>query len=361
MYKEAREVAPALIFIDEIDSVGRARSNAAGLGNDEREQTLNQILAEMDGFKGDEAIVVIAATNRPDILDSALTRPGRFDRKVVLDLPQKKARLDILKVHSRKVAMSDDIDFESIAAATVGFSGADLANLINEAALLAAREGKTQVENSYLDRARDKVVLGEQRESMLSVEERKRTAYHEAGHALTAFHMPHADSLRKVSIIPRGMALGFTEQTPKEDKLTYGQHYLEDRISIMLGGRCAEQLIFNEVSSGAANDLQQAASLARHMVTEWGMSEKIGALSFHAPDESFPGQQMLTGQGYSEHTAEVIDAEVSKLIAVNEDRTKVVLANHREQLDSIAAALLEKEILSDKDLEQLLGKPTAAM
>ena len=357
MYKEARAVAPALIFIDEIDSVGRARSSAAGFGNDEREQTLNQILAEMDGFKGDEAIVVIAATNRPDVLDSALTRPGRFDRKVILDLPQKKARLDILKVHSRKVSMADDIDFESIAAATVGFSGADLANLINEAALLTAREGKTQVDNSFLERARDKVVLGEQRESMLSADERNRTAYHEAGHALTAFYMPHADSLRKVSIIPRGLALGYTEQTPREDKLTYGQHYLEDRISIMLGGRCAEKLIFDEVSSGAANDLQQAAALARHMVTEWGMSDKIGALSFHSPDESFPGQQMLAGKGYSEHTAELIDDEVSKLIVTNEDRAKSVLAEHREQLDSIAAALLEKESLSGQDLDKLMGQP----
>lgn len=357
MYKEAREVAPALIFIDEIDSVGRARSSATGFGNDEREQTLNQILAEMDGFKGDEAIVVIAATNRPDVLDSALTRPGRFDRKVVLDLPQRQARLDILKVHSRNVSMADDIDFESIAAATVGFSGADLANLINEAALLTARDGKKEVDNSYLERSRDKVVLGEQRESMLSEEERNRTAYHEAGHALTAFHMPYADSLRKVSIIPRGLALGFTEQTPREDKLTYGQHYLEDRISIMLGGRCAEQLIFDEVSSGAANDLQQATSLARHMVSEWGMSDKIGPLSFHGPDESFPGQQLLAGKGYSEHTAELIDDEVSNLIMTNEERTKFLLAEHREQLDSIAAALLEKESLSDKDLNKLLGQP----
>ena len=291
MYKEAREVAPALIFIDEIDSVGRTRSSASGLGNDEREQTLNQILSEMDGFKGDEAIVVIAATNRPDVLDSALTRPGRFDRKVILDLPQREARLERLKVHARNVVMASDIDFEPIAAATVGFSGADLANLINEAALLCAREGKSEVDNSFLERARDKVVLGEKREALMSIEERERTAYHEAGHALTAFHMPYADSLRKVSIIPRGMALGITEQTPTEDKFTYGQHYLEDRLSIMLGGRCAEQLVFDEVSSGAANDLQQATTLARHMISEWGMSDKLGPLSFHSPDESFPGNR----------------------------------------------------------------------
>ena len=359
MYKEAREVAPALIFIDEIDSVGRTRSSASGLGNDEREQTLNQILSEMDGFKGDEAIVVIAATNRPDVLDSALTRPGRFDRKVILDLPQREARLEILKVHARNVVMASDIDFESIAAATVGFSGADLANLINEAALLCAREGKSKVDNSFLERARDKVVLGEKREALLSKEERERTACHEAGHALTAFHMPYADSLRKVSIIPRGMALGITEQTPTEDKFTYGQHYLEDRISIMLGGRCAEQLVFDEVSSGAANDLQQATTLARHMISEWGMSDKLGPLSFHSPDESFPGQQMLAGKGYSEHTAELIDEEVSKLIRTNEERTKFILAEHRDELDSIAAALLEKESLSEQDLIELLGHPAA--
>ncbi|NQV69693.1 MAG: ATP-dependent metallopeptidase FtsH/Yme1/Tma family protein [Pseudohongiella sp.] len=359
MYKEAREVAPALIFIDEIDSVGRTRSSASGLGNDEREQTLNQILSEMDGFKGDEAIVVIAATNRPDVLDSALTRPGRFDRKVILDLPQREARLEILKVHARNVVMASDIDFEPIAAATVGFSGADLANLINEAALLCAREGKSEVDNSFLERARDKVVLGEKREALMSIEERERTAYHEAGHALTAFHMPYADSLRKVSIIPRGMALGITEQTPTEDKFTYGQHYLEDRLSIMLGGRCAEQLVFDEVSSGAANDLQQATTLARHMISEWGMSDKLGPLSFHSPDESFPGQQMLAGKGYSEHTAELIDEEVSKLIRTNEERTKFILAEHRGELDSIAAALLEKESLSEQDLIELLGHPAA--
>jgi cell division protease FtsH len=354
MYKQAREVAPALLFIDEIDSVGRARSSAAGLGNDEWEQTLNQILAEMDGFTGDEAIVVIAATNRPDILDTALTRPGRFDRKVVLDLPQREARLDILKVHAAKVVMAEDVDLDRIAAGTVGFSGADLANLVNEAALLAARDGKEQVDNSYLERARDKVILGEARESLLTEEERKRTAYHEAGHALTAFHMPYADELRKVSIIPRGMSLGFTEQTPKEDKLNYGQHYLEDRISIMLGGRCAEKLVFDEVSSGAANDLQQATTLARHMVTEWGMTEELGPLSFQHPEQTFPGQELILRKDYSEHTAELIDEEVARLVRENEQRTMETLGAHREELDVIAAALQEKETLSDQDIHELL-------
>jgi len=354
MYKQAREVAPALIFIDEIDSVGRARSSAAGLGNDEREQTLNQILAEMDGFTGDEAIVVIAATNRPDILDTALTRPGRFDRKVVLDLPQREARLDILKVHAGKVVMADDVDLETIAAGTVGFSGADLANLVNEAALLAARDGRERVDNSYLERARDKVILGEKRESLLTEEERRRTAYHEAGHALTAYHMPYADELRKVSIIPRGLSLGFTEQTPKEDKLNYGQHYLEDRISIMLGGRCAEKLVFDEVSSGAANDLQQATTLARHMVTEWGMNEGLGPLSFQHPDQTYPGQELLLRKDYSEHTAELIDEEVARLVRNNEQRTLETLQAHRQELDVIATALQERETLSDEDIRSLL-------
>lgn len=360
MFQEARKVAPALIFIDEIDSVGRARSNL-GIGNDEREQTLNQILAEMDGFSAEEAVVVIAATNRPDILDTALTRPGRFDRKVVLDLPQREARTDILKVHARKVAMADDVDLARIAAGTVGFSGADLANLINEAALLAAREGKQRVENSDIERARDKIVLGEKREALLNETERKRTAYHEAGHALTAYYMPHADTLRKVSIIPRGLTLGFTEQSPREDKLSYGQHYLEDRIAIMLGGRCAEKLEFDEVSSGAANDLQQATDLARHMVTEWGMNEALGPLSFHHPEQSYPNQDFQLHKDYSEHTAELIDSEVRRLVTGNEERTYSVLAAHRNQLDAIAQALIERESLNDTDIEALVGAQPPAL
>jgi len=359
MFKEARKVAPSLIFIDEIDSVGRARSNV-GIGNDEREQTLNQILAEMDGFSAEEAVVVLAATNRPDILDSALTRPGRFDRKVVLDLPQREARLDILKVHTRKIPLAANVDLDQIAAGTVGFSGADLANLINEAALLAAREDKTIVENSDLERARDKVVMGEKRESMLSRQEKERTAYHEAGHALTAYYLPHADALRKVSIIPRGLALGYTEQTPAEDKSSYGQHYLEDRIAIMLGGRSAEKLAFDEVSSGAANDLQQATELARHMVTEWGMNESLGAMSYNHPEQSYPNQEFALHKDYSEHTAEMIDAEVRKLIANNEQRALATLKEHRKKLDKIATALLEKETLSDTEIEALLGKVTDA-
>ena len=355
MYKQAREVAPALIFIDEIDSVGRARSSVAGISNDEREQTLNQILAEMDGFTGDEAIVVIAATNRPDVLDTALTRPGRFDRKVVLDLPQREARLEILKVHAARVAMAQGVNLERFAAGTVGFSGADLANLVNEAALLAAREGRDQVDNQHLDRARDKIVLGEQREALLTEEERKRTAYHEAGHALTAIHVPYADELRKVSIIPRGVALGYTEQMPREDKLNYGQHYLEDRLAIMLGGRCAEKLVFDEVSSGAANDLQQATVLARHMVTEWGMNESLGPLNFHQDNQSYPGHELVLRKDYSEHTAELIDSEVAAMVRNAEKRSIGLLQEHRDQLDLIAGALLESESLTDVQIHALLG------
>mgnify|MGYP003673856085 CR=1 FL=1 len=310
----------------------------------------------MDGFSADETVVVLAATNRPDVFDSASTRPGRFDRKVILDLPQRQARMEILKVHCRKVAMADDIDLDTIAASTVGFSGADLANLINEVALLAARENQTSVSHSCLGKARDKVVLGEKRESMFTQEERNRTGYHEAGHALTAFHMPHAAVLRKVSIIPRGLVLGYTEQTPKEDKLTYGQHYLEDRISIMLGGRCAEKLVFDEVSSGAANDLQQATALARHMVAEWGMSEKLGPLNFRDPEQSYPNHEAFITKGHSEHTAELIDDEVSKLVAINEKRTQAVLLEHRAELDIIAQSLLEKESLTAHDIKALIGK-----
>ena len=269
--------------------------------------------------------------------------------------PQREARLEILKVHARKVALANNVDLDTIAAGTIGFSGADLANLINEAALLAAREDKTQVENSDLEKARDKVVLGEKRESVLTDEERKRTAYHEAGHALTAYFMPNADALRKVSIVPRGLAMGFTEQTPEEDKMSYSQHYLEDRIAIMLGGRCAEKLVFDEFSSGAANDLRQATDLARHMVTEWGMNENLGAMSYHHPEQSFPNQEFMLHKDYSEHTAELIDAEVRKLISDNEQRTLETLTAHRTELDKIAEALIERESLDDSDVADLVN------
>ncbi|MEO2172777.1 MAG: ATP-dependent zinc metalloprotease FtsH [bacterium] len=320
MFLQARNAAPSLIFIDEIDSVGRTRSGVSGMNNDESEQTLNQILAEMDGFKEEETVVVLAATNRPDVLDPALLRPGRFDRKVVLELPQKQAREAILKVHTRKVPIADDVDLESIALGTVGFSGADLANLVNEAALLAARQEVEVVSHSEFEQARDKIILGERREALFSEEEKRRTAYHEAGHALTAFYMPHADTLRKITIIPRGRALGMTEQAPAEDMLNFSQHYLEDRLAILLGGRAAENLVFQEVSSGAANDLKEATHLARHMISEWGMNENLGPITFSESEQNFLGREFTPSREISDHTAEMIDDEVAKLIQTSENR-----------------------------------------
>ncbi len=356
MFQQARSAAPSLIFIDEIDSVGRSRSGAFGMNNDEREQTLNQILAEMDGFNEEETVVVLAATNRPDVLDAALLRPGRFDRKVILDLPQKQAREDILKVHTRKVPLSEDVDLASIASGTVGFSGADLANLVNEAALLATRREKSAVSHAEFEGARDKIIMGDRREALLSEEEKNRTAYHEAGHAITAFYMPHADSLRKISIIPRGRALGMTEQSPKEDMLNYSQHYLEDRLAILLGGRVAENLVFEEVSSGAADDLKQATHLARHMISEWGMNENLGPITFREAEQNFLGQDLTSNRDYSEHTAEMIDEEVSRLILENEKRALVVQEAHRDQLDSLASALLEFESLNEDEINKCMAE-----
>ena len=355
MFQQARNVAPSLIFIDEIDSVGRMRSGVTGMNNDEREQTLNQILAELDGFQEEETVVVLAATNRPDVLDSALLRPGRFDRKVVLDLPQKQARQEILNVHTRKVPLADDVNLESIALGTVGFSGADLANLVNEAALLAARYERSTVSQKEFEDARDKIILGDRREALFSEEEKRGIAYHEAGHALTAFHMPHADSLRKITIIPRGMALGMTEQAPTEDMLNFGQHYLEDKLAILLGGRTAENLVFNEVSSGAADDLKQATRLARHMISEWGMSENLGPVSYGETEKSFLSHEFTASREISDHTAELIDEEVVKLIMVSENRAISVQESHRDQLDSLASALLEHESLSAENIASILG------
>ena len=354
MFLQARAAAPSLIFIDEIDSVGRSRSGMFGNNNDEREQTLNQILAEMDGFKEEETVVVLAATNRPDVLDAALLRPGRFDRKVVLDLPQKLARQAILEVHARGKPIEPDVNLESIALGTVGFSGADLANLVNEAALLAARAEKDSINQADFENARDKIILGERREALFSEEEKRRTAYHEAGHALTAFFMPHGDTLRKISIIPRGRALGVTEQSPKEDMLNYAQHYLEDRLAILLGGRVAENLVFEEASSGAADDLKQATHLARHMIQEWGMSTVLGPVTYRETEQNFLGQEVSPPRIYSEHTAEIIDAEIARLIKASEQRALTVQQQHRDKLDKLAAALLEQETLGEEEITAIL-------
>jgi len=356
MFESARKESPSIIFIDEIDSVGRARGTGLGGGHDEREQTLNQILGEMDGFDPHEAVVVLAATNRPDVLDAALLRPGRFDRKITLDLPDKKARHAILDIHSADVPLSDDVDMDRIAALTVGFSGADLENLVNEAALYSARENREMVNMESLLSARDKVVLGSKRELIIGDEEKNLVAHHEAGHAVVASLLPNADPLDKVTIIPRGRALGITEQIPEEEHYNLRQSYLRDRIGVMLGGRVAEKLIFNEVSSGAENDLKQATRLARHMVTHWGMSDKIGPLAFRRGEEHiFLGREMTQQRDYSEHTAQIIDDEICALVKGIEKEINTLLEAHRPQLESLAGALLEKETLKAEEIRAIVG------
>jgi len=359
MFESARKEAPAIIFIDEIDSVGRARGTGLGGGHDEREQTLNQILGEMDGFDPHEAVVVLAATNRPDVLDPALLRPGRFDRKITLDLPDKKSRRAILDIHSRDVPLADDVDLDRMAALTVGFSGADLENLVNEAALLSGRENKDNVNMTSLLNARDKVVLGSKRELVIGDEEKNLIAYHEAGHAVAASLLPNTDHLDKVTIIPRGRALGSTEQIPEEDRYNLRQSYLRDRIGVMLGGRVSEKIVFGEVSSGAEDDLKQATRLARHMVTHWGMSDKLGPVAFHRGEEHiFLGREMTQQRDFSEHTAQIIDDEVCSLVQGIEKEVMEILKQHRPRLDAVAEALLERETLEANDIQSIIDKET---
>ena len=357
MFESAKQEAPAIIFIDEIDSVGRARGTGLGGGHDEREQTLNQILGEMDGFDPHEAVVVLAATNRPDVLDPALLRQGRFDRKVILDLPDKKARIQILEIHTRDVPLENTVDLDRLAALTVGFSGADLENLVNEAALLAGRENKEKVDMDSVLNARDKIVLGGKREMVIGDEEKKLIACHEAGHALTASLLPHADPLDKVTIIPRGHALGATEQIPEEERHNLRQSYLRDRIGVMLGGRASERLVFDEVSSGAEDDLKQATRLARHMVTHWGMSDRLGPVAFRRGEEHiFLGREMSQQRDFSEHTARIIDDEICTLVRSIEEEVTKLLQKHRDELDALAQALLEKEILEADDIQTIISK-----
>lgn len=356
MFTQARKEAPALIFIDEIDSIGRVRGTGLGGGHDEREQTLNQILAEMDGFASDDPVVVLAATNRPDVLDPALLRPGRFDRKLVLELPHREARKAILSLHAKKTPLAEDVDLEALAAVTVGFSGADLANLVNEAALHAARKNKTKVDREDFDRARDKVILGDESGACLTDEERQRVAYHEAGHALTALHLPNADPIKRITIIPRGRSLGATEQIPTEDRHNYNQAYLEARLCILLGGRCAEQIHFHDVSSGAADDLKQATQLARQMVTQWGMSKTIGPVNYQQGEmHPFLGKEITEAKQFSEKAAEQIDAEISHFIKDAEAKTQALLAEYSAQLSRLAEALLTHESLDSDEIEQLLA------
>ncbi len=354
MFDSAKKEAPAIIFIDELDAVGRARGTGVGGGHDEREQTLNQILGEMDGFQPHEAVVVLAATNRPDVLDPALLRPGRFDRKVTLDLPDKQARHRILQVHAKHVPLDEEVDLMRLAERTVGFSGADLENLVNEAALLTAREHKDKVTLEILDQARDKIVLGAEREALISDQEKELLAYHESGHALMAWLLPHADPLDKITIIPRGRALGATQQTPEEERHNYRESYLRDRIAVMLGGRASERVVYGEVSSGAEQDLRQASALARRMVAQWGMSEQLGAVAFRQGEEHvFLGREMTQQRDYSERTAELIDEEVRSLIGEQEARAEGLLAKNRPRLDALVQRLLKDETLQREDLLEI--------
>jgi cell division protease FtsH len=361
MFESAKKEAPSIIFIDEIDSVGRARGTGLGGGHDEREQTLNQILGEMDGFEPHQTVVVLAATNRPDVLDPALLRPGRFDRKITLDLPDKKARIQIMEIHTKAVPLAKDVDLDRLAALTAGFSGADLENLVNEAALMAGRENKEQVDMASLLNARDKIVLGGKREMVIGEEEKKLIAYHEAGHAIVASLLPNADPLDKVTIIPRGHALGATEQIPEEERHNLSESYLRDRIGVMLGGRISEKLVFGEFSSGAEEDLKQATRLARHMVTHWGMSDKLGPVAFRRGEEHiFLGREMTQQRDFSEHTAQIIDDEIRMLVHGIEDQITELLKTHRPKLEALAATLLEKETLEAPEIQVIIEAKSQA-
>jgi len=356
MFNTAKKSSPSIIFIDELDSIGRARGTGLGGSHDEREQTLNQILNEMDGFSPHESVIVLAATNRPDVLDSALTRPGRFDRQITLNMPQKKARKKILKIHTRKVSLGKDVNLENLASRTVGFSGADLKNLVNEAALLAARENKDKVKSEDFIQARDKIILGHKREEMISDEEKKIIAYHEAGHALLAKITPGTDPIQKVTIIPRGRSLGATEQVPEEDRHNLKKDYLLKRIRIMLGGRAAEQLIFEDISNGAADDLKQATKLARRMVTQWGMSERLGPITFSLGEEHlFLGREMAKPKDFSEGTARIIDEEIQNIVTGQEEKATEQLKKNQKKLKKLADTLIKKETLEKEEIDKLLA------
>ncbi len=355
LFQQARKMGRAIIFIDEIDSIGRKRGAGLGGGHDEREQTLNQMLSEMDGFETSEGIVILAATNRPDILDPALLRPGRFDRQIVVPLPEAEERLAILKVHSRDKRMGPDVDLDVMARATPGMSGADLANLVNEAALVAVRRGSKEIERIDFENARDRVVLGALRESMvLSVEERRATAYHEGGHAILATVLPHGDPLHKVTILPRGMALGVTWSLPQE-RHTYSKEYFEDTICKAMGGRVAEMIVFGHLNSGAANDLEQATNIARHMVREWGMSDRIGPMAWGSQQHVFLGEDLMSsGREYSDQTARILDEEISTMLHAQQERARELLMKHRTGLDMVAEALLEQETIDGPEVARLI-------
>jgi cell division protease FtsH len=362
LFEQGKKHAPCIIFIDEIDAVGRLRGAGLGGGHDEREQTLNQLLVEMDGFDTNEGVILVAATNRPDVLDPALLRPGRFDRQVVVARPDLKGRVEILRVHTKKVAMSSDVILEVVARGTPGFAGADLENLVNEAALLAARKGKKAVEMDDFESAKDKVLMGVERRSMiLSDEEKRTTAYHEAGHALVAKLIPGTDPLHKVTIIPRGRALGLTMQLPTDDRYTYPKEYLYNNIAILMGGRAAEEIVLNFMTTGAGNDIERATELARKMVCEWGMSEKMGPLTFGKKEqEIFLGREISQHRDYSEHTAVEIDQEVRRLVTENYERAKTLIRDNMKALRALAEALLEREVLDAPEIEKIIGAAASA-
>jgi len=361
LFDQGKKQAPCLIFIDEIDAVGRQRGAGLGGGHDEREQTLNQLLVEMDGFDSNEGVILIAATNRPDILDTALLRPGRFDRRIIVNMPDVKGREDILKVHLKNIPLAKEVDLKVLARSTPGFSGADLANLVNEGALLAARFNKEKVTMDDMESAKDKVLMGVERKSMIiSEEEKKNTSYHEAGHALIAALLPEADPIHKVTIIPRGLALGTTQQLPLDDRYTYSKAYLEAQLAVLMAGRVSEKMFLGKTTTGAANDFEKATEIARKMVCQWGMSD-LGPVTFGERDDLiFLGRDLAMHKNFSEKTAELIDAEVKKIINRNFNRTKELLEKHRDKLIKVAEALLEKEILTSEELEAVIkGKKIA--
>ena len=355
LFEDAKKSAPSIIFIDELDSIGRTRGTGLGGGHDEREQTLNQILAEMDGFSGHEAVIILAATNRPDVLDPALLRPGRFDRHVVLELPDRNDRIAILKVHTRKVPLADDVSLENTAAGTPGFSGADLKNLVNEAAMLAARDKETTVTMRHFDDARDKLLLGTVRTLAIQPEERHRLAVHESGHALVAWYLPHADPIYKVSIIPRGRALGVTHQLPEQERHTLPEDYLQDRLVVMLGGRCAEQELLGTVSSGADDDIALATALARAMVSRWGMSKEIGPVDLRDSEEHpFLGREIAQPRHFSETSAQAVDNAVKKLLQDAEARALELMRKQHAQLENLIQTLEKNETLGRDQVKACL-------
>ncbi|HYH51076.1 MAG TPA: ATP-dependent zinc metalloprotease FtsH, partial [Acidimicrobiia bacterium] len=357
LFQLAKRTAPAIIFVDEIDAVGRHRGAGLGGGHDEREQTLNQMLSEMDGFEPSEGIVMMAATNRPDILDPALLRPGRFDRQIVVPLPTQTERREILDVHCKDKRMGSDVDRDVIARGTPGMSGADLANLVNEAALFAVRRGADKVAARDFEDARDRVLMGQRRESMaLSDEEKEVIAYHEGGHAVLAYVMPHADPVHKVTILPTGMALGVTQQLPLEEKHIYRQDYIEDSLVVRLGGRLAEEAVYGKVSTGANNDLVGCTELARKMVREWGMSSRIGPMAWGSQGAVFLGEDLMHTRDYSDDTARVIDEEVERILREQEERGRRVLRQHRKGLDAVAVALLEHETIDGEEVGRLVDE-----